>query len=90
MGVSQTSTDFLWDREIDPDHFRRVVNDSAAAQHDSWLALLLREARPSTVWEWTTPQHVAAHLPVLARRLGRRRDFWIWLFAGWRQLGFLE
>lgn len=87
--MAQASTDFLWDRDIDPERFRSVVNDADAPQHDAWLALLLREARPSDVWDWTTPEHVAAHLDALAPRLGRRREFWLWLFHGWRQLGLV-
>ena len=78
---------FLWDRELDPDAFRAAVNDPADEHHDAWLALLLREARPDEVWDWTTPAHVSQHLERLAPRLGRRGDFWIWLFEGWRRLG---
>ncbi len=80
---------FIVDRNIPAQHFRAVVNDAAAEQHDAWLALLLREARPDQVWAWTTPTHVAQHLERLAPRLGRRRAFWLWMFAGWRRLGLV-
>jgi hypothetical protein len=57
--------------------------------HDRLLALLMREGSPPEVWRWTHPAHVAAHLDRLAPRLGRRRAFWLWLFAGWKRLGLL-
>lgn len=66
-----------------------MVNDTDHPKHDRWLALRLREARPDEVWTWTTPEHVAVHLDRLALRLGRKRDLWIWLFAGWRALGLV-
>lgn len=80
---------FLWDRDIDPERFRAVVNDVGCKQHDAWLALLLREAKPSDVWSWTTPQHVGLHLERLAPKLGKKRDFWLWLFEGWRRHGLV-
>jgi hypothetical protein len=80
---------FPWDRDISEERFRAMVNDPSAPQHDAWLALLLREARPAEVWSWTTPEHVAEHLDRIAARLGRRRAFWLWLFEGWRRLGLV-
>ena len=80
---------FPWDRDLPPERFQAVLNDPSDPQHDAYLALLLREARPDEVWRWTTPQHVAQHLDRLAPKLGRSRDFWLWLFDGWRQLGLL-
>lgn len=86
---SSTPPPFLFDRDISADAFRAEVNDAQAPHHDAWLALLLREARPDQVWAWTSPEHVAAHLDRIAPVLGRRRDFWLWLFDGWRGLGLV-
>ena len=79
----------MWDREIPADLFHAAVNDAGHPDHDRWLALLLREARPDEVWRWTSPEHVAEHVDRLAPWLGRRRAFWPWLLAGWRRLGLL-
>ncbi|MCA9671812.1 MAG: hypothetical protein KC503_39705 [Myxococcales bacterium] len=54
------------------------------------LALILREARPDDVWSWVTPQVVADELDLLAPMLGRKKQFWLWLVAGWRRLGLLR
>ena len=87
-GGTRTPT-FLWDREIPVERFRQVIEDPTDPSHDAWLALLLREATPEEVWTWTTPVHVAAHMERLSPRLGRRREFWLWLFDGWRRLGLV-
>lgn len=84
-----TSPTFLWDRDIEAERFRAAVNDPEDPNHDRWLALLLREARPDEVWQWTTPAHVSEHLERLAPCLGRRREFWLWTFQGWRRLGLV-
>ncbi len=89
MDTASNTADFLWDREIPPDRFRQAVNDPTDPNHDAWLALLLREARPEVVWTWTTPQHVNACLDRLAPRLGRKRPFWLWLMAAWQDLGLV-
>lgn len=83
------SPDFLWDRQISSSRFAAVVGDPTDPKHLEWLALLLREARPDQVWQWTTPEHVAEVLPQIAWRLGRQRAFWEWLVAGWRRLGLI-
>jgi len=54
------------------------------------LGKLLREARDIDVWRFATPSDVAAALPDLGRRLGRRRRFWEFLVHGWRGDGLLQ
>ena len=81
---------FAWDRTLSEERLRAALADAAHPDHDRLLALLLREARPDQVWAFTTPDHVAEHLDRLAPRLGRRREFWVWLFEGWRRLGLLS
>jgi len=69
---------------------RAALRQDAAA--DTRLRLfgkLLREARDVDVWRFVTPPEVAAALPLLGRRLGRRRRFWEFLVDGWRDDGLL-
>jgi hypothetical protein len=49
----------------------------------------MREARDEDVWRFTTPAEVARQFDALLPRLGRRRDFWIFLLAQWRRQGLL-
>ena len=83
------SLSFAWDREISEERLRTALSNASDADHDRLLALVLREARPDEVWRWTTPEHVAVHFERVEARLGRKREFWRWLLAGWRRLGLL-
>lgn len=81
---------FFWDRRITVAELRDAIASTDHPEHLDLLAHLLREARPDEVWQYVTPQQVAAEWPRLAPRLGRRRDFWSWVIESWRRLGFLD
>lgn len=81
---------WLWDRAIDATTARRVLADPDDPRHEALLAQLLREERPGRVWDWVTPQHVARELDRIGPRLGRKREFWMWLIGGWREQGLLD
>ena len=53
------------------------------------LGKVLREARDPDVWKFTTPQEVWRDWPKLLKHLGRRRQFWEFLFAAWEKEGWL-
>jgi hypothetical protein len=80
---------FLWDEDISIDELRQALRSDDAWLRDRLLAKLLREARDIDVWHFVTPDEVAAVLPRIARRLGRRRRFWEFLIDGWRQDGLI-
>jgi len=48
------------------------------------LGKVLREARDTDVWRFTTPGEVTTLWPQLQRHLGRRRAFWQFLLERWR------
>jgi hypothetical protein len=50
------------------------------------LGKILREARDTDVWRFTTPAEVARLFPELRRHLGRRRTFWEFLLGRWQEL----
>lgn len=54
------------------------------------LGKILREARDTDVWHFTTPEEVARLWPKLEKHLGRRKPFWVWLLGQWRELGLLH
>lgn len=80
---------FLWDRAVTVAQLSAVLADPAAPDREALLALLLREARPDEVWEFVSPQTVAAEWSRIAPRLGGRCAFWAWLLDEWRDLGLL-
>lgn len=53
------------------------------------LGKVLREARDTDVWKFTTPQDVARDFSELLPHLGRRRAFWQFLLEGWAKEGLL-
>lgn len=81
---------FLWDEDISVAELRAALKPGGD-EHGRLrlLGKLLREARDTDVWQFVSPADVAAALPALGRRLGRRRRFWEFLIEGWRSDGLL-
>ena len=81
---------FFWDEDVSVAELRAALQtESQADRRLRLLGKLLREARDIDVWNFVTPADVAAALPALGRRLGRRRRFWEFLIDGWRSDGLL-
>ncbi|MBI4700465.1 MAG: hypothetical protein HY744_04740 [Deltaproteobacteria bacterium] len=80
---------FLWDEDISGDELRAILQGADEHERLRLLGKMLREARDLDVWQFVTPRHVAEALPLLGRRLGRRRAFWEFLIEGWRHDGLL-
>ena len=80
---------FLWDEDLTLGEFRRLLRDGPPEERDRLLGKLLREARDTDVWAFVTPREVADALPRIARRVGRRLDFWSFLIQGWQRDGLL-
>ena len=76
---------FLWDEPMTVEELRQRLQTASPAEQARLLGKLLREARDTDVWKFTTPEEVWRRWPALARYLGRRRGFWEFLFAHWRQ-----
>jgi hypothetical protein len=77
---------FLWDAPMTVAELRSRLSTSGEAERMRLLGTILREARDTDVWRFTTPDEVAAAWPKLQRQLGRRRAFWQFLLARWRLL----
>ena len=80
---------FLWDEDVSIAELRERLHGSDEYDRLRLLGKMLREARDIDVWEFVTPREVAEALPRVRHRLGRRREFWEWLVAGWREDGLL-
>jgi hypothetical protein len=76
---------FLWDEPMSVAELRTRLA-SGPSERLRLLGRLLREARDTDVWRFTTPAEVATLWPELQRHLGRRRDFWRFLLARWGEL----
>jgi hypothetical protein len=81
---------FFWDEDVSVAELLHHLRSGAGYDHDRLLGKMLREARDTDVWLFTTPQHVAEHLDRLQRIIGTRRyPFWRYLIDGWQRDGLL-
>ena len=80
---------FLWDEPMTVAEFKQRLKTASPPEQRRLLAKLLREARDTDVWQFTTPQEVWRRWNELSPMLGRRRAFWEWLLTGWQKEGLL-
>lgn len=81
---------FLWDEPMTLAEFRNRLSSASEPERNRLLGKVLREARDTDVWLFTTPQDVAMRWDRLVRHLGRRRAFWEYLLNRWREDGLLR
>lgn len=97
MGVSlSTNLDdlkvipyFLWDEPMTVEEFRQRLTSASLAEQDRFLTKLLREARDTDVWKFTSPAEVWRRWPAIAGQVGRRRAFWEFLLNRWHSEGLI-
>ena len=81
---------FLWDEPMNVAELRCRLRTASPEERIRLLAIVLREARDTDVWRFTTPTEVLRRWPELSIRLGRRRTFWDFLLQRWQKLGLLH
>ena len=80
---------FLWDEPMTVAELRLKLALSSQTEKDRLLGKILREARDTDVWRFTTPQYVWQNWSSLEKHLGRRKEFWKFLFNAWEKEGLL-
>lgn len=80
---------FLWDEPMTVAEFRQRLATASAPEQNRLLGKLLREARDTDVWKFTSPAEVWRRWPLIVRHLGRRRAFWEFLLGSWHQDGLI-
>ena len=81
---------FLWDQPMTVAELRARLRNASPPERTRRLGKILREARDTDVWRFTSPSEVSRLWPELSRHLGRRRAFWEFLLGQWRELDLLE
>ncbi len=76
---------FLWDDPLTVRELRERLRSASSPERMRLLGRILREARDTDVWRFTTPAEVARLWPQIEPHLGRERPFWEWLLAQWRK-----
>lgn len=74
---------FLWDEPMTVKELRDRLTNGSRPERTRLLAKILREARDTEVWGFTTPDVVAREWKTLSLHLGRRRAFWEFLLRAW-------
>lgn len=80
---------FLWDEPLTVAELKRKLDSASAEEGNRLLGKILREARDTDVWKFTTPREVWRNWGELERHLGRRREFWRFLLEFWEKEGLL-
>ena len=81
---------FCWDEPITVSELKIRLKTASKQEKLRLLGKILREARDTDVWEFTTPQFVWKNWKELEKFLGKRREFWKFLFEFWEKEGLLE
>jgi len=76
---------FTWDDPLTVRDIQRRLRSGPEAERVRLLGKILREARDTDVWAFTTPDFVLRNWEKLSPHLGRRRAFWEWLLQQWRE-----
>lgn len=65
---------------------------AAASESDKarLLGKIMRQARDTDVWRYTTPSEVAQLWPRIRPFLGRRLSFWEFLLDRWQREGLID
>lgn len=80
---------FLWDEPMTIAELERKLKSASLEERNRLLGKILREARDTDVWRFTTPKFVWEHWGELEKYLGRRRGFWKFLFEFWEKEGLI-
>jgi hypothetical protein len=80
---------FLWDEPMTVMALRERLRTASPPEATRLLGKILREARDTDVWLFTTPAEITLRWDVIVPHLGRRRPFWEFLLHRWREEGFL-
>lgn len=78
---------FLWDEPMTVSELQARLQGAKRAERLRLLGRILREARDTDVWRFTTPAEVVDSWSELQKYLGRRRGFWQFLLERWQDLG---
>jgi hypothetical protein len=81
---------FLWDAPITVAELKRKLDSASDLERIRLLGKILREARDTDVWKFTTPHEVWRNWEAIEQHLGRRREFWKFLFEYWEKEGLLD
>ena len=81
---------FLWDQPMPLQALRQKLSCAPPAERAYLLGKIMREARDTDVWRFTSPDEVNRIWDDLSVHLGRRRAFWKFLLDHWKKDGLVD
>ncbi|MGH7834836.1 MAG: hypothetical protein ACREQK_14425 [Candidatus Binatia bacterium] len=82
--------DFLWDEHLTRADLKKILEGENESESLYYAAKILREARFEEVWNYLSPGFLAAHWEELRSKLGRRKEFWEFLYSTWQRHGLIS
>lgn len=76
---------FLWDEPMTVAELRERLRTASEPERLRLLSKIMREARDSDVWRFTSPAEISRLWEGVSQHLGRRRSFWEYLLRHWRE-----
>ncbi|MEQ1606431.1 MAG: hypothetical protein ABL999_16335 [Pyrinomonadaceae bacterium] len=80
---------FMWDEPMTVSDLKGRLLTASDHERTRLLGKILREARDTDVWRFTTPTEVLSNWSALSKHLGRRRPFWEFHFEFWKKEGLI-
>lgn len=80
---------FTWDHPMTVAEIRTGLAEASEPERDRLLGQILRQAKDTDAWRFTTPEEVARRWPRIERHLGKQRAFWQLLLDQWKEQGLL-
>ncbi len=80
---------FLWDEPMSVSQLKERLRNASRSERVRLLGKIMREARDTDVWKFTSPDEVRQLWLELSPHLGRRKAFWEFLFNRWQTEGLL-
>ena len=80
---------FLWDEPMTVLELRRRLETAVPVERFRLLGKILREARDTDVWKFTSPEEILRNWSLISPYLGRRRSFWEFLLERWHDEGLI-
>ncbi len=77
---------FLWDEPMTVAELKQKLESASEEERMRLLGKVLREARDTDVWLFTSPAEVALLWDRIERYLGRRREIWKFLVDQWQEM----
>ena len=81
---------FLWDETISEDELKEVLKKGTPHQKYHYISKILREASYNDVWKYLSVSDISKSWDLLKNRLGKKKNFWIFMLDNWRKHGFIS